>query len=156
MEEIKKNLLNICIFSGTGTGTGTVCFCLNVASSINKMSEMHCADRTNQNRILNQSRSRSRSRKQNRDRKRDIEWLTDWRTEGLTDKQPNGQTHWGPNCLGLGWLISRHDWYMACIDMDTVLDFHFSWMKTTISQAASQPVSQHACVNMSVSQSVFA
>jgi len=31
---------------------------------------------------------------------------------------------------------------MACIDMDTVLDFHFSWLETTISQAASRPVIQ--------------
>lgn len=50
-----KKLLNICIFSGP------VCVCVNVASSINKMSELHCADIANQNRILNQSPSRKQN-----------------------------------------------------------------------------------------------
>jgi len=44
---------------------------------------------------------------------------------------------------------------MACIDMDTVLDFHFSWLETTISRAASHPVIQSAaCLCQYVSQSI--
>lgn len=80
----------------------------------------------------------------------ETEWRSDWRSESI------------------GCSISRHDWYMACIDMDTALDFHFVGPSTALSAQCKRtshrqhptsiqhPFSIHptSCVNVSVSQSV--
>lgn len=88
--------------------------------------------------------------KREREREGETEWRSDWRSESI------------------GCPISRHDWYMACIDMDTVLDFHFVGPSTALSAQCKRtshrqhptsiqhPFSIHptSCVNVSVSQSV--
>lgn len=86
-----------------------------------------------------------RKRERRRERGR-TEWRSDWRSESI------------------GCPISRHDWYMACIDMDTVLDFHFVGLSAQCkrtshrqhSTSIQHPFSIHptSCVNVSVSQSV--
>lgn len=70
------------------------------------------------------------------------EWRTDWRSESI------------------GCPISRHDWYMACIDMDTVLDFHFVGPSTALSAQCKRtshrqhPTSRHPQHHVSMCQSV--
>lgn len=81
-----------------------------------------------------------------REKEAATEWRSDWRSESI------------------GCPISRHDWYMACIDMDTVLDFHFVGLSAQCkrtshrqhSTSIQHPFSIHptSCVNVSVSQSV--
>lgn len=79
------------------------------------------------------------------------EWRSDWRSESI------------------GCPISRHDWYMACIDMDTVLDFHFVGLSAQCKRTShrqhstsiqhpfsihSASIQHHVSMCQSVSQSV--